>query len=714
MTRFVLVLHSHLPYVRAHGMWPFGEETLYEAIAEVYLPLARMLERLEADRVPAPMTIGITPILTEQLADAKVKEGFLQYCQDRLMRAEDDLARYQATDLAASAAHQAAYWHETCEHYQRLGGDVVGFFARAQERGQIEVITSSATHGYSPLLGSDTALWGQIKTGTDAYRRHYRREATGYWMPEMAYRPKGHWEPPVEGAKPGMRAGVDELLYKAGIRYTFVDAHLVQGGQNLPPQIGPYGQLESIQLVESSDAVYQVHELESGLRVMARNQETALQVWSADYGYPGDGAYREFHRKDPISGLHHHRVTHRKAGLGEKEPYYPDEAFKRTKEHARHFVSVVEGLAQKHPDGVICAAYDAELFGHWWYEGPAWLEAVFRELARSKAVKAMTAREAVRGKAVRTALPEGSWGRGGHHDVWLNRETHDFWRLVYRAEYQMVAAVQRFGRDQNGKRRALRQLMRELLLLESSDWPFLIDTGQAVEYARERYEDHAARFAEIYQMLRDDRIDIGRLAELEALDNPFPEADPSLYAAGDQDVSTKNLVAELLEATYPARLARRAANKDAHGKLPDYQSLRNSLQEDEPPPVVYDSDEAEEPQAGPGEKKMTQLAEVIPSSASNVTRTRAKAPAEKPKPAKAKAEPEAKTAKPEPAARDVFTQIKGIGPTYQNRLYEAGVLTFAQLAKLKPAKLLEIVQARVKVDAEGWIAEAKALSKRKK
>jgi 1,4-alpha-glucan branching enzyme len=628
------------------------------------------------------MTIGITPILTEQLADARVKEGFLKYCKDRLMRAEDDLARYQRTDFAASAAHQVGYWQETLDHYQRLGGDVVGFFARAQERGQIELITSSATHGYSPLLGSDTALWAQIKTGTDAYRRHYRREATGYWMPEMAYRPRGYWEPPVDGARPGMRAGVDELLYKAGIRYTFVDAHLVQGGQSLPPQLGPYGQLDSVQPTNSSEAVYQVHELESGLRVMARNQETALQVWSADYGYPGDGAYREFHRKDPISGLRHHRVTHRKAGLGDKQPYYPEAAFERAKEHARHFVSVVEGLAQKHPDGVICAAYDAELFGHWWYEGPLWLEAVFRELAQSKAVKPMTAREAVRGRAVRTALPEGSWGRGGHHDVWLNRQTLDFWRLVYRAEGQMIAAAQRFGRDHNGKRRALRQLMRELLLLEASDWPFLIDTGQAVEYALERYEDHAARFAEIYQMLSDDRIDLGRLSELETLDNPFPEADPSLYAAGEPEGSARNRVAEWLEATAPQRLARRAAHEAAHGKLPDYQSLREKA-------------EAEEPQ------KMTRPLEAAPSSASSGSKPLGKA-ASKPR------------SGPEAGARDPLVEIKGIGPTYQKRLYEAGVYTFAQLARLKPAKLLEIVRARVRVDVESWIAEAKALARKRK
>lgn len=524
MARFVLVLHSHLPYVRAHGMWPFGEETLYEAIAEVYLPLLRLLQRLGQEGIPAPITLGLTPILTEQLSDAKVKEGFALYAQDRLERAQSDVVRYGGTDLEASALHSVAYWQETLSDYQAMNGDVVGMFAKAQEQGQIEIITSSATHGYSPLLGSDNALWAQIKTGLESYRRHYRREATGYWMPEMAYRPKGYWQPPVEGASAGFRAGVDELLMKAGIRYAFVDAHLVEGGEPLPA----YGEA-STELVHSSDAVYHIHELESGFRVMARNKETALQVWSADYGYPGDGAYREFHRKDPVSGLHHWAVTHRKAGLGEKVAYNPTEAFARTAEHAKHFAGVVAGLIQDHPDGVVCAAYDAELFGHWWYEGPVWLEHVFRELAKIQGLEVQTAREAVRGKAVRASLPEGSWGRGGHHDVWLNEQTLDYWRLVYQAEADMQKAAARVGREGNGLRRVVRQMMRELLLLEASDWPFLVDTGQAVEYAQERYADHAKRFNELGRMLSQEVVDYDRLAELEALDNPFPEADPTVY-----------------------------------------------------------------------------------------------------------------------------------------------------------------------------------------
>jgi len=515
---FVLVLHAHMPYVRAHGVWPFGEETLYEVMAETYLPLARALDRLWQDGVPSPLTLGVTPILAEQLTDADVRRGFAAYAEDRLARAERDLGRYKDGELAASAAFQVRFWEETSAAFSAYGGDLVAAFVRAQERGQIELITSSATHGYSPLLGYPEALTAQVRTGVHTYRRHAGAEPVGYWLPEMAYRPAGLWTPPVEGPPAAWRPGVDEFLMKAGLRYTFTDAALVDGGE----PVGPYGRSTSASVGDLSQRVL---ELESGLRLLVRNRATSLQVWSADYGYPGDPAYREFHRKDPESGLHHWRVTSRQTELGDKAPYDPAAAAARVRVHAAHFAGLVVDLARSHPQGVTTAAYDAELFGHWWFEGVAWLEQVYRELALVETVKPVSGREAVRAEAVPFALPEGSWGEGGDHRVWLNEQTEDYWRTVYQAEAEMLLAAA----NCSGERlRALKQMMRELLLLEASDWPFLIHTGQAANYARQRYREHARTFFYLADSLRQNLVP-DDLGEIERRDNPFPEANPRLY-----------------------------------------------------------------------------------------------------------------------------------------------------------------------------------------
>ena len=515
---FVLVLHAHMPYVRAHGVWPFGEETLYEVMAGTYLPLARALDRLWNGQIPAPLTLGITPILAEQLSDADVQRGFAAYVADRLARAERDLGRYSGSDLEASAAFQVEFWEETAAAFSAYSGDLVSAFARAQDRGQIELITSSATHGYSPLLGYPQALTAQVRTGVHTYRRHAKAEPVGYWLPEMAYRPAGLWTPPVAGPPASWRPGVDEFLMKAGLRYTFTDAALVDGGE----PVGPYGSSTSANVGDLSQRVL---ELESGLRLLVRNRATSLQVWSADYGYPGDPAYREFHRKDPESGLHHWRVTSRQTDLGSKAPYEPAAAAARVRVHAAHFASLVANLARSHPQGVTTAAYDAELFGHWWFEGIAWLEQVYRELAALETVKPVSGHEAVRAKAVPFVLPEGSWGEGGDHRVWLNEQTEDYWRTVYRAEAEMLLAAENCS---GARLRLLKQMMRELLLLEASDWPFLIHTGQAADYARQRYREHAQTFFHLADSLRQAKAP-DDLAEIEQRDNPFPEANPRLY-----------------------------------------------------------------------------------------------------------------------------------------------------------------------------------------
>ncbi len=518
MSRFVLVLHAHIPYVRRHGLWPFGAETLFEVMAESYLPLAQMLEQHWAEGLRAPLTLGLTPILSEQLADPEVKTGFRTYASTRLSAAHDDLKAYQETTLAASARHQVAFWENTVAVFEAFGGDLVGAFARAQAREQLELITSNATHGYTPLLGTQGAAVAQVRTGFHAHRRHFLADPVGYWLPEMGYRPAGP-RPPAAPGGAVLLPGVDEVLMNAGLRYTFVDAHMVGGIAG-----GSYDQSTGVQ--KSSPSVFQVHELSSGLLVLARNRETAAAVWSADSGYPGHPVYQEFHKKDSHSGLRHWRVSGRGVSLDQKMPYEPEAARQQAQAHAHDFVSLLNRLAAEYPQGVITSAYDAELFGHWWHEGLHFLDLVLRGLAENKTSRLVPAHKAVRGSHTPISLSEGSWGRGGKHEVWQSPTTEDYWAKVYDAEHRMAQSAHS---AQAGQLRPLRQMMRELLLLEASDWPFLIETGQAADWARERYRNHYERFIKVQELL--DRGETGGaiLEELELIDNPFPEANPRLY-----------------------------------------------------------------------------------------------------------------------------------------------------------------------------------------
>ncbi|MFQ5886850.1 MAG: glycoside hydrolase family 57 protein, partial [Anaerolineae bacterium] len=501
------VLHTHLPYVREAGRWPFGEEMLHEVAAECYIPLLDALYDLKEEGYRPRLTLGLTPILLEQLADPGILSRLEIYLQERLELAKSDLDKYER-EGHGHLSYLARFYHDWYEEIltsfrERYGRDLVGAFRRLQGEGDLEIITSAATHAYLPLMERDSTIHGQLKVGIDSYRRHFGRIPRGVWLPECGYRPaylkEGRYKP-----------GIEEFLDDLGLRYFFADAHALEGGPLLGKAagdvIGPYGGVPRRKLVFSEESLatkgttfrpYFVHG--TPVAVFGRNQRTGLQVWSAAHGYPGDYIYREFHRKDSSSGLRYWRVTG-SVDLGQKEFYDPYHASNKAKEHANHFAHlVIEDLNKYHHDtsefGIVVSAYDTELFGHWWFEGVAWLKEVLTILGKSEEVELTTAgaylEEYPPTEAL--ALPESSWGQGGTHWTWLNPETEWIWHLIHHVEQRMEELIESHGRE-NNMRRVFEQAARELLLLESSDWPFLISTGQAKEYATSRFQRHLARF----------------------------------------------------------------------------------------------------------------------------------------------------------------------------------------------------------------------------
>jgi 1,4-alpha-glucan branching enzyme len=287
---------------------------------------------------------------------------------------------------------------------------------------------------------------------------------------------------------------------------------------------------------------YWVGDAPGQVAVLGRNDRTGQQVWSGTYGYPGDFWYREFHRKDAVSGLQYWRIGGSDVDLGEKPLYEPAEAQRRIGDHAAHFAHLVEDLLTNYAKdtgkfGVISSAYDTELFGHWWFEGPDWLKLVLRRLAASEVVELTTASRIIDEHTPERvlALPESSWGAGGGHFTWLNVDTEWMWPIIHAAERRMEQLVAEFP-DATGERAAvLNQAARELLLLESSDWPFLVTTGQAKDYAVQRFNEHVDRFNSLAEMaesgdtLNDDQRKL--LTDIQEADNPFANIDYREFAA---------------------------------------------------------------------------------------------------------------------------------------------------------------------------------------
>ncbi|MBI2217949.1 MAG: DUF1957 domain-containing protein [Candidatus Rokubacteria bacterium] len=537
-----------------HGRWPHGSDWLNEAAFECYLPLLEAIHRLVADGISPKWTINISPILAEQLASPEFQKE-MSFYYDNVRRACVDTREHFANHGLGDVARLTHFWEEFYERmwelHRRIGGDIPGTFAELQAAGHVEIITTAATHGYLPLLSRDESIHLQLRTAIETHRRHFGQAPRGIWLPECAYRPRYEWTPPTgRDRERFMRPGLEELLAAHGLEYFVADAHLLAAGAPMFPYReymafrrdlgGPSSAEPSATVPRSPYATYRISSRGGTGEATGffRDPRTTLQVWSREHGYPGDFAYLEFHKKHFPGGLRFWKITDASRDLATKGVYEPDAARAKVREHARHFVALVsDTLAAAESDGpaVVCSPYDAELFGHWWFEGPAWLEQVAREMAKN-GVRPMALGEAVAAVPPRTtiSLPEGSWGEGGDHRVWLNADTEWTWDRLYSAEAEWVELVSHAADAHRELRRALAQATRELLLLQASDWPFLITTGSARDYAERRVAEHYADFKRLTEMAR--RLRDGEplsveaaelLRRLEREDFCFPDLDPA-------------------------------------------------------------------------------------------------------------------------------------------------------------------------------------------
>lgn len=492
MTEVAIVLHSHLPWLRRNGTFPAGEEWLFQAWSESYLPLLEVLQRLADDGGRDLLTIGITPVLGEQMADAYLLDEFHGWLGRRLLDLEYTIGRYGGEDGGALREVWSEHWRRQAHlldvfeaRYHTTG--LVQPFRELAEAGVIELLGGPATHPYLPLFDDAALIRGQIECGLRTGERLFGRRPQGVWTPECGYRPAGPVLDPVSGDATGVLPGLEEFWKQAGVDHLVLDgptlaraagAHdvdWVNSGGHLYPAGGPLDVLDRPVLIGDSDVA-----------AFGRNLAVSYAVWNPHGGYPADGWYRDFHRLDMEGGFKSWRVTSRDSW--HKEPYDSNAARERAAAHAGDFVALLHRHLDSRPsDAVVTAAYDTELFGHWWHEGPGWLEAVLRRLLDDPHLRPTTLAGSLQRHPPqrRLDLPESSWGAGKRHDAWVNERTRWIWSEIRRAESRFRTLPAGASRD---------AAWRQLTLLQASDWPFLVSRDESTQYASERVRSHLARF----------------------------------------------------------------------------------------------------------------------------------------------------------------------------------------------------------------------------
>lgn len=544
-----------MPYVLSHGKSPHGTDWINESAAECYLPLLHTLDRLLREGIKPRWTVNMTPILSEQLSDPSFQDGFEVYCQEKIDAAIADAKKFEREGplwLQGMALFwQRFYTRALVQFKHQWNRSITEAFAFFQEQGSIEIITSGATHGYQPLMGTDESCRAQVRLGIANYEKHYGRKPRGIWLPECAYRPRYDWKSPVEeNSVAWPRMGTDEILKQEGIEYFFVDSHMIRGGQPLGTYAANFPQLAELFArssryftpPEEFRSEYEHYVLPTGVTVFARDPETTVKVWSGDAGYPGDEHYLEFHKQLYPGRLRYWRISQNKADLGQKQPYDPWSAFEKIQSHAQDLVNVLKGTLARYRgladrNGTLVAMYDTELFGHWWWEGPEFLYELARAIHKDGEIEMVSGSEVVDTDPARhmITLPEGSWGEGGYHYIWINDGNYWTWQKLYPIERRLRQMAREYAGGPADE--IVKQAAREMLLAEASDWQFLISTFSARDYAEIRFNDHVDRFNGLADIA--DRVHAGSsvkpdeqafIDDCKLKDAPFQELDLSAWA----------------------------------------------------------------------------------------------------------------------------------------------------------------------------------------
>lgn len=515
-----MVLHGHLPYVyHPEHTDALEERWLFEALTECYLPLLNTFENLISDNIDFRITLSLSPTLITMLTDEMLQERFTRYLQKSIILAQLERERLLAD---SNYKHLANFYLDLLlkikDIYKRYDRNLINPLKLFQQQGYLEIITTCATHGFLPLMANKASWRVQIKTAIDLYTSFFDHPPAGIWLPECGYTPE-----------------LNDVLKDYGINYFFIDNHGIANSRPAPVH-----------------GIFAPVCTRTGVNAFGRDPESSRQVWDRHGGYPGNPYYREFYRDigydldiDYIgpflpggylrvdTGFKYHRITKNEPP---KEPYLPhlalEQAAQQAKDFCRRREQQVQSTAQvmtRRP--LVVMPYDAELFGHWWFEGPQWLNFLCREIAANKSLSMVTPTEYLREYPESQAvdIPMCSWGTGGYNDFWLNPSTDWMYKHLHKAEDKISElADSHYSITELGKR-CLNQAARELLLAQSSDWPFIIHSGTAVDYAIRRFKNHIGRFNMLVNMVENNNIHEDTLTDIESRAKFLPNIDYRIY-----------------------------------------------------------------------------------------------------------------------------------------------------------------------------------------
>jgi 1,4-alpha-glucan branching enzyme len=511
-----LVFEAHYPFIQKgprclESLSGPEEFHFFESLSETYLPLLETLERLDRLHIPFRLGLAISPVLCHLLEDRGLIKRYLEYTdrqiefgRNELDRSPDDPARQKLTRL-----YYDRFVERRIAFTERYDRNILKVLDVYQRRGNVEIIASPATHAFLPFYAAyPEAIQAQIEAATLCYRSRFGKYPQGFWLPELG------WSPELE-----------KYIRAYNFGYTVLEAHGLVFGS--PPALKGsfYPAKTPAGVFLLGRDYYAVRDL-SALTGLGKDAQIYRDNCSdAGYEHPTDlvGPFLGPNGLRRGTGYKYHS---REGGL-----YKAQEAQARARDAARAFlencVSRLNTASRLMETPPLClCAFDADFFGRNWYEGPAFIETLFREASGREDIRFKTPAEYLfkqDSADFQTLSPEfSSQGTNGYAETWLDGSNDWMYRHAYRALERMIELAERFPDDTGLKERALNQAAREILLMQSSDWPRMLYREKSPEFARCCIEDSLRNFTTIYEALGSNYISTEWLTGLEKRHSIFP------------------------------------------------------------------------------------------------------------------------------------------------------------------------------------------------
>ncbi len=516
--RIVLVLNGGQEYIKhtedEQVKYAAQANILFEAISETYIPLLKLLEKLETSEKPVKLSLVLSPILCTLLDDAQVQDQYISWLDNRIALGQSELERCKSNPkLLENAKSCLQNAEQEKEYYLAINKKILKKFHEYQKKGLVELLATCGTDIYLPHYNDMPEIMGaQVETGIYAYRNYFGEIPEGFWLPELGYYP-----------------GIEKIVKAYGMNYTILDARSFLFSEKEPLKGIFYPARFDNALVAFAKDPYSDQEIFGEDGFVSNN---VYKAQNRDIGYEldSDKLTPYIQKGFPRYGFEYKYWKKGSIRTESENIYDSNAAFEQCKKDASAFVecrmnklSQAEELLPESDYVCLTVCVNLDTLRANWAEGIQWIEQVINNICDSEAEMVLPKSMTENPFALQRIKPYyGSSSGQGYGEDLISNKNNWMMRYVRKASERMVDLANRFPSDTGLKARLLNLGAKELMLAQSCGWAKMIENSVFPDYAETRFKQSIIDFTAVFDALGSNTVSTEWLTNLELEHQVFP------------------------------------------------------------------------------------------------------------------------------------------------------------------------------------------------